>query len=501
MFNNNFRNKLIVFLLLGILISMFSINQTGISKISLVPSAPFLISSDADFIAFGFPGFGNESHPYLIENYEITTTEQSGIFVTGTTKHFVIRNCVITAEAYAIFVDSVAPGTVEIRENNCDGNIQGIMVWSASSSIVANNTCIENESYSIYVENSPNSIVANNSCSGNSYGMLILFCAGSIIANNTYTNEGLDLYDSTIDDLLSYSVYNNYANGKPIGWITNLHDVEMNISLYNQLYLINCTRCTVAGQSMQNSLKGITLFFCANTTIYKNTLNHIGYEGAGIYIVKSENTTVEENTISNFNYGIAVRSNSINTNITNNICSNCFVGISVWSTEALVQYNNIRNGLQGIRASSTSNLDISQNTIENNDYYGIQFHSMDFSSITHNIIRNNGYYAVYLDDTCVNNIIHHNSFISNRLDPGSQAYDSGTNNIWYDVTTNEGNGWDDLESETTYQIDGSAGSVDLYPTNLAPIPEFQQIASLVLILSLFGVTFITFMLRKHKNKV
>ncbi|NHK30913.1 MAG: hypothetical protein FK730_06140, partial [Asgard group archaeon] len=54
---------------------------------------PFIvIDDDTDFLAF--PGYGNESHPYIIEGYNIIakTTDDIGIYVTGTTKHFEIRN-------------------------------------------------------------------------------------------------------------------------------------------------------------------------------------------------------------------------------------------------------------------------------------------------------------------------------------------------------------------------------------------------------------------------
>ncbi len=494
------RNYLALLFILGVLASIsFSTLETN-SNISFAPSSSIYITSDTDFgpSGYNFPGAGSVGNPYRIENLEITTTNQSGIYITGTTSHFIIQNCTLTAEGYGIFVESVASGTVEIINNTCYGSINGISVWYASSTVIANNTCIDNESYNIYLDYSENSIVANNTSGGSKYGMLILYCRGSIIENNTYTNEGLDLFDSALIDLQSYSINNNYANGKLVGWFIDLNDIEMNISLYNQLYFINCTRCTVTGQLMQNSLRGITLFYCTNTTLYKNTLNHVGWEGFGIFVDKSENTTIEENTISNFDGGINIRSGTKNTNITNNIFSNCYSGISVGET-AVVQYNTIRNGGHGIRASSHSNSDISHNTIEDNNYHGIYLWSVTFSKITHNMIRNNGFYGVYLYETSMNNIIHHNSFISNRDDPGSQAYDDGINNIWYEAATNEGNGWDDLGSETTYLIDGSAGAIDLYPTNLVHMPEFQQTIYLILILSSFGITIVTLRLRKHKN--
>jgi len=54
---------------------------------------PIEITSDEDFLAF--PGSGTYEDPYLIENYNITSSTSFGIHITSTTKHFLIRNCYI----------------------------------------------------------------------------------------------------------------------------------------------------------------------------------------------------------------------------------------------------------------------------------------------------------------------------------------------------------------------------------------------------------------------
>ena len=50
---------------------------------SLKPIDNITITSDSDFITYGFPGFGNESHPYLIDEYNITSNDQRGIYVSS----------------------------------------------------------------------------------------------------------------------------------------------------------------------------------------------------------------------------------------------------------------------------------------------------------------------------------------------------------------------------------------------------------------------------------
>ena len=57
-----------------------------------------------------------------------------------------------------------------------------------------------------------------------------------------------------------------------------------------------------------------------------------------------------------------------------------------------------------------------------------------------------------------NNIIYHNSFVD-----GGKASDCGTNNVWYDVETNEGNFWEDYSGTGEYTIDTYSNSTDPYP--------------------------------------
>ncbi len=467
-----------------------------------VVHSPILITSDADFgpSGYNFPGYGNETHPFIIENYEITTTEQSAISITNAHVNFIIRNCELTAEGYGIYVFAVAPGITEIRDNYCYESIQGIILEYAQDSIIVNNTCTNNYSYSISTHACYGSIIANNTCSGSSYGVIVIFPHDTVIANNSFSNEGLDVFGSTLNDFLTCSVYNNTANGKLIGFFTSIQDVVLNVSIYNQLFLINATKCTVENQMMQNSLRGISLFFCTNSTVKHNTLNHLGYAGASIFVYKSTNTIIEDNSISAFEIGIHISNGCYNTTIIDNTCSYCGWGAYVSGNFTLVQENTVQNNMYGLNFVYTEFVKVNNNVIKNNDIYGIEFRHTENSNITNNLIQGNDNYAVYLDDESYNNNIHHNNFISNRLTTGSQAYDDGTENYWYDTSTLEGNVWDDLGTRQSYLVDGLAASRDLYPLNALPVPEFQEISVLLILIGLIGILSIVSVLKKKKER-
>lgn len=87
-------------------------------------------------------------------------------------------------------------------------------------------------------------------------------------------------------------------------------------------------------------------------------------------------------------------------------------------------------------------------------------------TIIFNTIMNCTYYGLTLNDDTSNITIYNNSFINNvpsNPDAQSQCTDSGNSNYWYNSVLMIGNYWSDIGSNSTYIIDGPAGSVDLYP--------------------------------------
>ncbi len=103
------------------------------------------IDSNTDFALMGFEGNGTSESPYLIENLEIENAQEmgSGIYVQGTTAHFIIRNCTIRASYICIKIRSVLTGTARIENNTCisiEGNGGGILL-TANGCVVVNNTC------------------------------------------------------------------------------------------------------------------------------------------------------------------------------------------------------------------------------------------------------------------------------------------------------------------------------------------------------------------------
>jgi parallel beta-helix repeat protein len=318
----------------------------------LIPHAPIVITSDIGFEVF--PGSGTAEDPYLIEGYNITTTDSIGIYIADTTKYFVIRNCYVDANDYGIYIATVDAGTALIISNTCNNNnLRGIYIYESSSSTVANNTCINNGEYGIYLGDSVSSTVSNNTCSNNNlYGIYLDSSGSSTVANN-------------------FCSYNN---------------------------------------------DGILLYWSVNSDVTKNMCNN--NDDYGIYLYASTSSTVSNNTCS-YNNGDGI----------------------------FLEYSGLST--------------VIYNTCNNNNNRGIFLYD-SACSVTYNILWRNVGYGVYLSGSD-NDFVHHNNFVDNNLGGTSQAYDDGSNHLWYDTVTLEGNFWSDWSGTGSYAIDGSAGAVDLYP--------------------------------------
>ncbi len=473
-------------------------NNYRSTSLELTPHDPIYITSDSDFNVF--PGTGIEIDPYVIDGYNITTTEDYGIYITETTKYFIVCNCYVDVEEYGIYIDEVVYGTATVINNTCSNNgydgiklkysgnstvennmcnnnvDDSIVLWSSGSSNVENNTC-NNNNRGIYLVFSGSSNVANNTCSNNNnYGIWLHYSGSSNVANNTFTNCGLCISEDTIDAYLSYIVENNWVNGKKLGFYTNLDSIIISEPVYGQLKLVNCTNVTVRDQILNNATTGLSLCYCTYSVIINITCNN--NNNRGIYLWSSGSSTVANNTCSNNGMGIYLCSSSSSI-VANNTCNN--------------------NYCEGIRLYCSSSSTVANNTC-NNNYYGILLWSSDFCVVTYNLLQENEGYGVYLIYDSDNNLIHHNTFVDNNLEGTSQAYDDCVNNTWYDTATLEGNYWSDWSGIGSYSIDGDANSVDLYPLVEPVIVEYPQIVLITLLLSIVPLFLTRIISKKAKKK-
>ncbi|MFW9995643.1 MAG: right-handed parallel beta-helix repeat-containing protein, partial [Candidatus Odinarchaeota archaeon] len=165
-------------------------DEMGISRPKtavLEPHAPIYIDGNLNFesnASFeGWVGYGNETHPYIIENYNITTgaAGTSGIEIRNTGVHFIIRDCFIRAmgtNAHGIYLYQVKNGT--LAGNTASNNaIHGIYLYSSSHNTLSGNTASNNAFYGIHLDSSSNNTLSGNTASNNTGHGIYLYSSSS----------------------------------------------------------------------------------------------------------------------------------------------------------------------------------------------------------------------------------------------------------------------------------------------------------------------------------
>ncbi|MBY9000609.1 MAG: right-handed parallel beta-helix repeat-containing protein [Candidatus Heimdallarchaeota archaeon] len=240
-----------------------SVNATPVSYdhpsySSLTPHDSIEIASDSGLEVF--PGVGTAEDPYVIEGYNITTSNSNGIYIYGTTKHFIVRSCYVDAINYGILLWNVTDGTATIENNMCTNNDYGIYLDSSDGSTVTLNSCFQNKYYGIYLVNSVSSTVSDNFCN-NDFGIYLVNSGSSNISNNDCNNNWYGLY-------LDNSDFSNVTNN------------EFNNNEYVGIYLYNSSSCFLSYNLLkENGLYGIDLLsYTANNNIHHNNFvdNNLG---------------------------------------------------------------------------------------------------------------------------------------------------------------------------------------------------------------------------------
>ncbi len=385
---------------------VLSSRPSRLLDLSLVPHLAIEITHDDNFTDYGLPGLGTKEDPYVIENYNITTTSDKGIYITGTTKYYIIRNCYVDADRTGIFIDST---NYVVGDTN-----------------IVNNTCTQNRYYGIHINWSVGANVTNNTCTYNGYHGIMDTSRDSVIINNICNNNdcyGIYLWGSS-NAIVSDNTCKENSNG---------------------IYLEGTSNLELTHNIFTSNINGICLWRCSYNTLIDNICSE--NRGEGIETAMSSWIKMIENICDNNGAGIYINDGDSN-NLTANVVTN--------------------NKRKGICLTNSASVMLYGNTCKNNSL-GIEIiNSSDFCLVTYNVLEENVKYGVSIGESIEtdnprNNTIHHNTFIKNNLNGTSQAFDEGKHTTWYEELINEGNYWSEWRSKNPYPIDGNANSTDPYP--------------------------------------
>ncbi len=317
--------------------------------------------------------------PTMVTSPIITIWESAeGVTISG----FTIQN------SGDFFIDS----GIEIRSsyNNVSGNIisnnfYGIALYATHSTVnyntISNNIFTSNFNGGVFLANSKNNLILKNTFSDN-LGGVILEADSNLnnISDNVFHNDGIWISGA------DYNIFsNNLVNDKPIIFLEDESDKNIDIDDIGQLLLVKCDNITVQDKELSNTCTSILLAKTHNCHISGNTIS--SNKWGGIYLKDSSNNNISMNTISNSNAGIVL----------------------INSDDNFIQSNSISsNERYGIWLYSLSNDNTFLNNIFSNNYGGLCIEgNSNYNDVKDNVFFNDGVwiYGAY-QNTFSNNLVN-----------------------------------------------------------------------------------------------
>ncbi len=316
----------------------------------LVRTAPLVINDDGDWGPLASAGDGTSANPWIIQNKLIECNwSGSGISVTGTTNHAILRNIYInetgpSLPAYDSGIVLMSVANVDVDNVTIEHSQFAGFICGLSTDIIVNRTTLINATQtSLLVANSSRIMVSNGHFSGNKY-------LDFELANAFDPNYDVTLYNNSF---VSNSTWGNVRVYK-----TTNFNMSGNVFLNNE---------TIAdGQANLRT---------SNGSVTGNTFGMLGNTSdTGLYI--SGGFTVENNTIVDFfdtsmliDDGAApciVRNNTFLNSSTTNYAS----GLTIGDIGSTVSNNSFINCTRGIEFAGDSNDTI----VINNTFQGNTAH-------------------------------------------------------------------------------------------------------------------------------
>ncbi len=441
--------------------------------------------------------------------------------------------------------DSVS---ITITNNICNNNkMVGIYAYDSDSSTFSNNTCNFNDE-GIYLTRSDFSTITNNTCNNNKKAISVYYSRSLTISNNTcnFNEHAILIVYNSRDPSLLYSgnvtLRNNICSNNDFGiWLDDADDSILTDNRCNGntkgIYLLRSRSSSVTNNTCNDNDQGLILDHSGDIPVVNNRFYN---NNRSIVIYNSGATTLTNNTMikggiaiwddscpgylsqkftkdSNWvngrpvGYFTDLNDRSFNTSVYGQLffinCNNITVSnqnftdvttglFLAYSDSCKVENSLFAENVWGTYLDHTLSTTLTNNSYKNNNY-GVFLRDSDSNILTYNLLEENEQYGVYLDAASSDNLIHHNAFINNNPEGTSQAYDGGTDNLWYEKR--KGNYWSDwLEGD--YLIDGIANSTDRHP--LTDVPTASTPLSTIFIVGVIILAYIVSLrstVRKRKK--
>ena len=231
-------------------------------------------------------GSGSEEDPYIIENRVLGSTIEHvrymyiALEITGTSKHFTIRNCTFYGGSPGVLIDSISSSTgilencsfITVYQTDWDNVIPsgGLIIEKSDGIILRNNTHIGSD-YSTKV-----------SGLGYDYGLIIENCDGYMIEDSWIQ------CDTGIANSPNGEIRYNKIGGSVELYLSSNIDLSKNNFTYMYLQYY--------GLDYEPTVGSISILECSDIYIYDSTLN-ASWHSKVISIKDSQSLYIMNNTI------------------------------------------------------------------------------------------------------------------------------------------------------------------------------------------------------------
>ncbi len=366
-------------------------------------------------------GFGNSTHPYLIENVTITGGPLSGIFIENSEVNFIIRNVTIyNMPENGIFLDNTNNATIT---NNTlyNNNFYGIWLDNSNKSKIFENNVYDNNDDGIHLRDCVNATVYNNFVKNNRlFGASGIYIRRSVNINISFNivedNEDNGIYavDSSYLDIIGNQIEDNDISG--VNFVSTNNSIITDNSLINNITESNSVNNFIIMNKINGTYGPVIIdetgngnFTWSQATIY-SWVSGFGTLG-NPYVI--ENITIDGGVLSSC---IEVKNSRKYFEIRNSNFTNSKAGAGVYGgivlsnvTNGFLIENNVSaNNDIGIFLSLTNNTIIHQN-IASHNLAGVFLNIDNYNNtISNNIIYNNSLHGILMGERNKNNTVSTN---------------------------------------------------------------------------------------------
>ncbi len=427
-------------------------------------------------------GDGSEETPYIIQGYNITEDATASIEIRDVTVYFEIRDCYVRAtnpNIGGVVLYNVTHGHLEdciIMDKNtgleldyCDGlsivnctmdnNADGITLEYCNDTTITSSYLINTRTGSgYYQDNSHRTTITGSYFTDNGdYGL------------ETYYSDHFTFTDCEVsgNDYAGFLIENSHHGLYQDNLVFDNLDEGFVVSSSDYVSIIG-------NDVYDNDRYGVYFSDTQYGFISQNTLNNNTLDGIRIDV--GDHCIVELNQVFDngwTNFGAGATADGIlvgtvvNCSVTGNtVYNNSMHGIEVDSAvNSVIQDNTVYSnfGVQGECGIYVSTADFSNftaNVVYNNTENGMYIQYADDCLVTYNVAYENAVNGIYLFN-CNRTLLYYNDFAWNP----TNAYDqSGSTRENYWNSTMVGNWYSDYNGTETYNITGSAESVDWHPS-------------------------------------